>query len=79
MSDRINTIHVFVGLNDSDEEGICAVMAENGTWLPMIAANNRGIDDLREQAQEVANMSGRTVKLIRFAVRSDLEEIRPEG
>ena len=78
MDDRILTLHAFVGYDEEGNEGIASTLSSDGMWFPMITGSLDKIGEMRDVAQEIANLSGRPVKLIRFAVRSDLEEIRPE-
>lgn len=70
---RITEIFVFVA-GPEDDEGVVAF--SNGlTWFPMVAADRARIESLRREAQEIANQSGKPVRLLRFSVREDLETI----
>ena len=45
--------------------------------LPLVAARRDVIEQARPYAQQVAQISGETVKLVRFHAREDLETLKP--
>ncbi len=68
MRFRISTIWAFVALED-DQEGICAQMVVGpggNTWMPMIGADEKRLEQLRPIAAEIAKASGKRIELIRF-------------
>lgn len=70
---RITELYAFLAVfaGDADE----GVVAWNG--LPLVAANKVRLEQLRAQAEEIARLAGRPVRLVRFSVREDLETIAP--
>lgn len=81
MSDpgfRITVIHAIVGIGDDDEEGVPAFFTEMGP-LPLIAADEQRINQIREMGQRIADDTGQTFKIVRFSIREDIGEIRPRG
>lgn len=48
-----------------------------GTWFSMIGADIERMNSLEIPAQAIANNTGRTLKLIRFATREEIKEIKP--
>lgn len=46
-------------------------------WVPFVAADETRLAQLTARAHLIARASGRTVRLVRFDVRVDLEEIKP--
>jgi hypothetical protein len=76
---RIETLHAFVSVDPDDgDEGVIAMM-RNGQWIPLVAADERRLEQYRRFAQEIAQMSGRSIRVLRFEVRVDLDLITPSG
>jgi hypothetical protein len=72
---RITTIHAIVGIGDDDEEGIPAIVSEDGL-LPLIASDAVRLDQIKAMAQQVADETGRDFKVVRFSVREDVGVIK---
>jgi len=79
MTFRIEKIVAFTSIDEDDEEGVCAFLAPNGTWMPLIGADEERITSLRIKAQEVATMTQRPVQLRRFTESEVIETIEPEA
>jgi hypothetical protein len=69
---RIEKIWAFRSVDDDGDEGVCGFLA-NGKWMPVVAADEKRLEDLRMFAQELANVSGRTIRQVCFTVREDEE------
>lgn len=78
MAERFQRIeHLWAWISYDDEgEGVCGLLL-NGTWVPMIAADEDRLRSLRPRAMEVAKVSGKELRLVKFSVREDLEIIEP--
>lgn len=74
---RIETVVAFVAHDGDDDEGIMGFLQPDGTWMPMIAADEERIRRLRPIAEDQAKATGQQVKLVRFSQREDLETIDP--
>jgi hypothetical protein len=75
---RIDEMYAFVA-EDEDSEGITAfVHPHSGMAFPLVAADKERVDSLREIAQNIASMSGKPVKLIKWSVREELETLEPQ-
>ena len=74
---RITTIHAFTTIGEDGDEGIPAILLD-GTWMPMVCADKARLDSMRPQAQAIATRTGKSIKLVRFSVRSDIETIVPK-
>jgi hypothetical protein len=73
---RIKTIHAIVATDEKhDNEGIPAVRVPGGA-LPLIAADEVRLKEITEMAQEIADEQKRNFKIVRFAVREDIGEIK---
>ena len=75
---RIDEMFVFVA-EDDDSEGITAfVHPQTGMAFPLVAADAERVDSMRPIAQNIASMSGKSIKLIKFSVREELETLEPQ-
>lgn len=72
---RITEIHAITGIGDDDEEGIPAVFSEDGP-VPMIASDRVRLELLTKMAQQLADETGRSFKIVKFSVREDIGEIK---
>lgn len=73
---KIEAIHAFICDNGEEGEGLIG-QAIGGTFMPYVAADRARLESLKPRAQEIANMLGKPVKLIRLGVREDLEILEP--
>lgn len=74
---RITEIFAFVAQDSGPEdEGLAAFRSTMG-WMPLIGADAERVAKLREAAQEVATRSGKTLRLVRFSVREELDLVEP--
>lgn len=71
---RINHIWAFLAIGDDDEEGVIGADM-GGVMMPLIAANEERLDNLRPYARSIARVSGKKVTLVKFTVREKVEEI----
>ena len=77
MNHQINECWVYVAMPKDADEGIPAVKL-NDLVLPMVASDQKRVDELRKYAQEIANMDGITVQLRKFTGCELVETFRPE-
>ena len=75
---RIDTVHAFIVLDHDGTEGIPAINVD-GTMMPLVAADAARVESLRPIAQLMADAQGVTIRLVRFSVREEVEELRPGG
>lgn len=76
MAFRIEAVHAFVAVDEDGEEGIIGMQTMKG-WLPFVAADKTRLDQLRPIAQSIANQTNKEVRLLRFAIREDVEVLEP--
>ena len=77
MTDKpqtIDTIYAFIATEDDGNEGITGFYYSN-SWMPMVCADMSRVKSLRPIAQKIASQSGKTVKLVHFSVRTEVEII----
>lgn len=73
---RIDEMFAFVVIDETGE-GVTGFMGPNGQWFPMVGADMARIDQLRPMAHELARMSGKEIRLLKFSRREELEVIKP--
>lgn len=74
---RIGAVWAFLAVDPDDgDEGVVG-MATPAGWIPFVAADERRLVDLREHAVAIARATGRSIELVRFDVRTDVETIDP--
>lgn len=73
---RITKAWIFVGVGEDDEEGVCGVSTAMGI-MPLVATDERRRDLCMAAAQDVANVTGKTIRLIRLDTRTDEQVIEP--
>lgn len=71
---KITTIHAFVATEDDGTDGIIGEYMGGG-WMPFVCADEARVDSLRPIAQQIVKQLKKPVKLVRFSVREDLEDI----
>jgi len=75
---KIDELFAFVSERSRDDEGLAAFRdARDGIWMPMVAADVDRANSMREIAQDIANKTGRSIRLVRFHEREELEVIEP--
>lgn len=76
---KIEEVYIFVAIG---EKGECAAAFIRNLGegqhlsMPLIAADKERVDSLRPYAVEIAKETGKTIKLIKFTTREDVEEIK---
>jgi hypothetical protein len=73
---RIDRLWAALSVDDGGE-GLCAApMIPGQLTTPLIAADKRRLDIIRPWAQRVAKMTKRTVRIVKFGSREDVEIFR---
>lgn len=74
---RIEQMYAFVVEDEAAGlEGVAGVM-RGDTMMPMVGADAKRVDSLKMHARSIATASGKTVRLVRFEVRTELEVFEP--
>ena len=73
---KINKLFAFVAENDETREGIIGAVTDMGT-VSMVCADLGRLEEMKKYAVEAANATGKTIKLIVFTTREELEIIHP--
>lgn len=76
---RIESMYAFVQMDPKDNtEGVIAFMdVPNRTWFPMVGADMKMVEKLKPAAQRVALTTGRSVQLVHFTTREEIEVLEP--
>lgn len=74
---KIDELYAFIA-EEPDGEGLAAHQL-GAMMMPLIGADAARVDSLRALAQHVADQTGRPLRLCRFSVREELEEITPRA
>lgn len=76
---KIDELFAFIAEDASpDDEGIAAYWhAGMLAYMPLVGADRARVDALRKWAQEIATVTKKRMKLVRFSVREELEQIEP--
>lgn len=73
---RIDAIWAAVS-SDEDGEGLCAIIF-GGVSYPLIAADEKRLAWITEQAELLAATTGKTIKIIRLAQRTECRTFHPD-
>ena len=62
---------------DADDEGVPSVHTRMGA-MPLLGADEDRVRSLRPYAQELADVAGKPVRLVRFTQMEELEVLTPQ-
>jgi len=74
---RIEEMFAYVVEDDDGFEGVPAFSDETGVMIPLMGADMQMAEKLRPMAQACADTLGKSVRLIRFSQRHELEALLP--
>lgn len=73
---QIKEIWAFLGVDPDDgDEGVVGFRAPDGSWMPLVCADEARLNSIRGIAERIARGDGRKVVLAKFSQRTDLGEI----
>ncbi|MBR0753530.1 hypothetical protein JQ604_15180 [Bradyrhizobium jicamae] len=76
---RIDEVWLFVSI-DENGEGLCAgPLMGPGTLVPLVAADKVRRDALMPLARQIAELSGKPVKVVKMSARTEEMTITPDG
>lgn len=73
----ITEIFAVLSVDPDGSEGVCATGTREFGMMPLIVAYSRLVPMLREKAAEISKVTGKTVRLVRFASREEMETFYP--
>lgn len=72
----IEEMYAFISYDKDDkDEGICAFHSGYGVWMPMVGADMKRVESLKPIAKQIANMTGKRIKICKFSAREVIETI----
>jgi hypothetical protein len=76
---RVEEIYVWVSENPppADEEGIVAGFVPGTGWISLTGVRLSNMERLRPLAQQIAQQTGRRLRLLRLTLTEELEVIEP--
>jgi len=74
---RITAVWAAISVDETGE-GICAVNS-NGTWMPLLAADEERLEWIVDQARTLAKMTGKRIKIIKLTSRVEVMDIPAFG
>lgn len=76
---RITEILVAVAVHADGDEAVPAMLLPNGHWYPLIAADPERAEFIRSEAKKLSKFGNKSIKLVRFTVRTEIEVFHPDG
>lgn len=73
---RIDKLWAYVSKDEQGNEGLCAATSPGGMLLPLIAADPARLESIKAIAEQLAEITGRTLVLIELSTRTDVREIK---
>jgi len=74
---EVEEIHACLVDNEEGAEMLLSAVTKRG-MMPLVTFNMSGVEMLRETAQQMANMSGQRIKLVKFTTRHEVEVIEQQ-
>jgi hypothetical protein len=75
---RITELYAYVVADSGpDDEGVPAFLGPGGAWMPMMGADIERAESLRPEAEKVARLLGKPVKLVRSTGIEVIDEVLP--
>jgi hypothetical protein len=74
---KVTEIFAFIAEDTGpDDEGVAAALMGNN-WVPLLGADMARIDSLRPLSEQIAQSTGKQVRLLKFSHREEMEVIEP--
>lgn len=73
----IKTMYVGIVIQDNGTEGI-PTFVKNNLTLPLIASDITSLETMKKAAQNVANLHGARVTLVKFTTREEIQIMEPD-
>lgn len=71
----IDKMYAFIADNP-EGEGVIGMHTPMG-WVPFVGADIARVESLRAHAEDIANKTGKEIKLVFFSERTEIEVIKP--
>lgn len=75
---KVEVLYVFLGIDKATEaEGILVTRGPDGYSMPLIAFNDKYLEQMKMTAKQIADVSRKSVRLAKFTTREDIETFVP--
>jgi len=76
---RIEEIYAFVSVDEEDgNEGVIGAPVGPVGCMPLVAADRKRVESYMPIAQQIANLTGKPIRLIRLTKREEVGFITPQ-
>jgi len=73
---RIEHVYAFLGFDPVDQnEGVAATFVPGTGWLPLVAADEKRLNQITIIAEHIAAETGQAITLVKFSTREDIRVI----
>ncbi|WP_457298667.1 hypothetical protein [Phyllobacterium sp. P5_D12] len=72
---RIESVWMALSVDDDGTEGVCGVMLPSGMWMPLLAADEKRLPFILEQAEMVAVSQQRLIRIVKLTTREEYKVI----
>lgn len=75
--EKITEIYVFASVDEGGEGVVGMTLPVNGreTFMPFVCADKARMEQLKPIAKKIAQESGKTIKLLKFKQRKEMETL----
>jgi len=75
--EKITEIYVFASVDEGGEGVVGMTLPVNGreTFMPFVCADKARMEQLKPIAKKIAQESGKTIKLLKFKQRKEIETL----
>jgi hypothetical protein len=77
MSGVADELFVYLATDEEGHSGVAFMETAGGTRIPLVAEDSRKAESLKAIAKALAPMINRSIELVRFSVRENLETFEP--
>lgn len=75
MAFKIESVTAFVAIDEDGEEGIMGFKNPmDGTWMPLVCADEKRVEKMYPMAEAISNISGKPYRVLQFMVRMDITD-----
>ena len=71
----IDSVWMAVSVDDDGTEGVCATLGPNGMWMPLLAADEKRLPFIIEQASKIAATQQRLIRIVKLTTREEVQVI----
>lgn len=76
---KITAMFAFISTDENGDDSVPAFIMPNGMWMPLTGADLERVQSLQSIAQELANASGRGMRIVVFSEMTLIGTIEPAG